>query len=135
MNVKRKNLSIPRHRSVSFTLFGLVIFIQACAAPLPQIAYPVESKIATALGTTEFIITSKIKYTNGCRLFSLVGCYTDYWQACILFNNVAAFKTGTKNDYKGPDTDLNYAANSQHTMMFRDNEWYYDLGGTGCTWL
>jgi hypothetical protein len=131
MNVTWTNSASKRHRLVIIALSGLATFLPACATPLPQNAYPIDSKIAAALGTTEFVRYSDIKYTNGCRLFSLIGCYTDFWQACIRFNNVAAFKKGTKNDYKGPDSDFDYAVKAGSTMFFRDGEWYLDLGA-GC---
>lgn len=131
MNVKSTNRSSIRYRIASLALSSLVIFLQACATPLPQSANPIAPKIAAVLGTTEFVITSSIKYTNACRLISL-GCYTDFWQVCIRFNNVAAFKKGTKKDYKGPDSDFDYAVKTGSTMVFRDGAWYLDLG-SGCS--
>jgi hypothetical protein len=131
MDVKQINLASIRYRLVSITLLSLATLLPACATPLPQNAYPIEPKITAALGTTEFVIYSDIKYTNGCRLISK-GCYTDFWQACIRFNNVAAFKKGTKNDYKGPDSHFDFALKSGSTMVFRDGEWYLDLG-SGCS--
>ncbi len=130
MNIKWvKHFSI-RRSYISIALSGLAVCLPACATPLPQAAYPIESKIATILGTTEFAIYSDIKYTNACRLLSL-GCYTDFWQVCIRFNNVPAFKKATRNDYKGPDSDFDLALKSGSTMVFRDGEWYLDLGA-GC---
>jgi hypothetical protein len=131
MNVTWANSASNRHRLVIIALSGLVFFLQACSTPLPQSASPIDSKIAAALGTSEYVMYSDIKYTNGCRLFSLIGCYTDFWQVCIRFNNVAAFKKATRNNYAGPDSDFDFAIKSGSTMFFRDGEWYLDLGA-GC---
>jgi hypothetical protein len=133
MDVKWTNLASVRHRFVIIALSGLVFFLQACSTPLPQNALPVESKIAAVLGTTEFVMYSDIKYTNGCRLVSL-GCYTDFWRVCIRFNNAAAYKKATRNNYAGPDSDFDFAIKSGSTMVFRDGEWYLDLGA-GCNLL
>ena len=130
MNLKWVTRSNIRHRFISFVLSVFAVCLQARATPLPQSAYPIESKIAAVLGTMEFVIYSDIKYTNGCRMVSK-GCYTDFWQACIRFNSVAAFKKGTRNDYKGPDSDFDFAVKTGSTMVFRDGEWYLDLG-SGC---
>jgi hypothetical protein len=130
MNVTWTNTASKRHRLVIIALSGLATFLQACATPLPQNAYPIEPKISAVLGTTEFVVYSNIKYTNGCRLVSL-GCYTDFWQVCIRFNNAAAYKKATRNNYAGPDSDFDFAMKSGSTMFFRDGEWYLDLGA-GC---
>jgi hypothetical protein len=131
MNVKWTNRAKKRQRLVIISLFGLANFLQASATPIPQNAFPIESKITAALGTSEFVVYSDIKYTNGCRLFSLVGCYSDFWEVCIRFNNAAAFKKAKKNDYKGPNSDFDYAVEKGSTMVFRDDKWYLDLG-FGC---
>lgn len=120
---KTINCLNTRYRCISILLAGLAAGLQACATSLPQKAYPIESKIAAILGTTEFILDSNIRYTNGCRFFSLVGCYTDFWNVCIRFNYVAAFKKATQNDYTGPDADLEFARNSGASITFRDGEW------------
>lgn len=130
MSSKHVGIFMTQRRFISIFLFGLTAPLQACANPLPQNAYPIDSKIAAVIGTTEFVITSNIKYTKGCRLISL-GCYTDFWQACIRFNNAAAFKKATKTDYKGPDSDFDFAVKNGSTMVFRDDKWYLDLG-FGC---
>lgn len=123
MNVKTTHSLNTQYRFISFLLAGLAACLQACATSLPQKAYPIESKVAAVLGTTEFILDSNIRYTNGCRFLSLVGCYTDFWNICIRFNNVAAYKKATRNDYAGPDADLEFARNSGASITFRDGEW------------
>ena len=130
MSIKWANCSGIRNRFLNMAMLGLAVCLQACATPLPQSAYPIESKIAAVLGTSEFVIYSDIKYTNACRLLSL-GCYTDFWQTCIRFNNAAAYKKATRNDYKGADSDFDFTLKSGSTMVFRDGKWYLDLGA-GC---
>lgn len=123
----RKNTSgstsAPLRRSAIGLLLTVAALMQSCAIPIPQNALPVESKIAAALGTNEFVLDSNIRYTDGCRLLSLVGCHSDFWNICIRFNNVAAFKKATRNDYTGPDSDLEFARNSGASVTFRDGEW------------
>ena len=135
MKVKwAKRFSI-RRSYICIALSGLTVCLPACATPPPQSAYPIESKIAAVLGTTEFVLDSKIRYTNGCKSFQLFspGCYTDFWNVCIRFNNVAAFKKATRNDYAGPDADLEYARNSGASITFRDGEWSrYIHGDVNC---
>ena len=123
MNVKTTNCLSTRSRFIGFLLAGLAACLQACSTSLPQNAHPIVSKIATVLGTTEFILDSNIRYTNGCRFLSLGGCYTDFWDVCIRFNNVAAYKKATRNNYAGPDADLEFARNSGASITFRNGEW------------
>jgi hypothetical protein len=125
MNRKHVSVFMTHRRLISIFLLGLTTLLQACATPLPQSAYPIESKIAAVLGTSEFVLDSKIRYTSGCKSFQLFspGCYTDFWNVCIRFNNVASFKKATRNDYAGPDADLEYARNSGASITFRDGEW------------